>query len=264
MSSHGDDFKVTAVQLAALVSAMANGGKLLSPRISSTLQKEAKFKPRVRRLVNLDFNAWAQMVPGMVGAVNYGSGRRAYDPAATVVGKTGTCIEQGTWVGLFASYAPLVNPRLAVVVIARGTDAHGHFPAAVAGQIYRELNGRFDTPTNLQLADGTDGGKAGRSNILNEEEVEETGAEVLESGQASLNSTMKVSSNPTSVPAPIWGNAQVPVKVPTNSSVNSKVRLVLMPIPKRNEETAKPASNTPLQRMVGTQQQRPRRVRNDR
>ena len=34
------------------------------------------------------------MVPGMVGAVNYGSGRRAYDPTQTVAGKTGTCIGQ--------------------------------------------------------------------------------------------------------------------------------------------------------------------------
>ena len=31
MSSHGDDFEVTAIQLAALVSAMSNGGKLLMP-----------------------------------------------------------------------------------------------------------------------------------------------------------------------------------------------------------------------------------------
>jgi hypothetical protein len=155
-----------------------------------------------------------------------------------------------------------VNPRLAVVVIARGTDAHRHFPASVAGQIYRELNGRFDTPTNLQLAARPDGDKAGRSNILNEEDVEETGAEVLESGQATLTSTMKVSGNPTPGPTPIWSNAQV--KVPANSTVNSKVRLVLMPIPKRNEETAKPASTTPLRRVIGTAQQRPRPVSNDR
>ena len=264
MSSHGDDFKVTAVQLATLVSAMANGGKLLSPHVSRTMQEEAKFKPRVRRLVDLDLNAWARMVPGMVGAVNYGSGRRAYDPAATVVGKTGTCIEQGTWVGLFASYAPLVNPRLAVVVIARGADAHGHFPAAVAGQIYRELNGRFDTPTNLQLAvrpgSGSIGGKARGSSTLNEEDIEEAGAEVLESGEASLNIAMKVSSDPTSAPKSILGNA----KIPANGPMDSKVRLVLMPIPKRNEESAKPASKTSLQGAIGTPERRPLRVSNDR
>ena len=92
------------------------------------------------------------MIPGMVGAVNYGSGRKAHHSGATVAGKTGTCIENGTWVGLFASYAPTVNPRLAVVVIARGPDARGHFPAAVAGRIYRDLNGRFGTPTYLPVA----------------------------------------------------------------------------------------------------------------
>jgi cell division protein FtsI/penicillin-binding protein 2 len=35
------------------------------------------------------------MVPGMVGSVNYGSGRRAFDPFETIAGKTGTCKEDG-------------------------------------------------------------------------------------------------------------------------------------------------------------------------
>jgi membrane peptidoglycan carboxypeptidase len=92
------------------------------------------------------------MIPGMIGSVNYGSGRKAYDPLQTVAGKTGTCNGGGgSWVGLFTSYAPLANPRLAVVVITRGTDAHRHLPAAVAGQIYRDLHQRFGTPTNLKV-----------------------------------------------------------------------------------------------------------------
>ena len=152
MSSHGDNFQVTPIQLATLVSAMANGGKLLTPNIARTRQDESNFKTKVRRQVKMDTETWKHMVPGMVGSVNYGSGRRAYDPGQTIAGKTGTCIEQGTWVGLFTSYAPLANPQLAVVVIARGADAHGHFPAAVAGRIYRDLSGRFGTPVNLQVA----------------------------------------------------------------------------------------------------------------
>lgn len=152
LSSHGDHFEVTALQLATLVSAMGNGGKLLTPYIARTRQDEARFKTKVRRVVNIDREAWRHMVPGMVGAVNYGSGKRAHDPAQTVAGKTGTCIEQDRWVGLFTSYAPLANPSLAVVVIARGADARNHFPAAVAGRIYRELNGRLGTPAGLQVA----------------------------------------------------------------------------------------------------------------
>src|SRR5436853_2186042 len=96
------------------------------------------------------------MLPGMVGAVNYGSGRKAYRPEQTVAGKTGTCIGQGAWLGLFTSYAPVVNPKLAVVVITRGTDAHNHLPAAVAGDIYRALSPRFGTQIDFQVAQTAD------------------------------------------------------------------------------------------------------------
>ena len=254
--SHGDDFKVTAVQLATLVSAMANGGKLLSPRVPRTPQEDAKFTPRVRRLVNIDLDSMASMVPGMVGSVNYGSGRRANNPAETVAGKTGTCIEQGMWVGLFASYAPLVDPRLAVVVIASGTDAHSHFPASVAGQIYRDLNSRFGTPTSLQFAGARDlSGLNIRSDpkvALNEEEVngdDEESDEAIDVSAMSARSSAAVitrttrntstsgtlfNAAPTASPASgaRWTNQSVPA--------NSKVRRVLLAIPKRKVENIKP------------------------
>jgi len=152
MFSYADGFEVTALQLGNLVSAMANGGKLLVPQVA-TSNNGMKFKPQVRRKLDIDGNVLQRMIPGMIGSVNYGSGRKAYDPLQTVAGKTGTCNGGGgSWVGLFTSYAPLANPRLAVVVITRGTDAHRHLPAAVAGQIYRDLHQRFGTPTNLQIA----------------------------------------------------------------------------------------------------------------
>lgn len=152
MFSYADGFEVTALQLGTLVSAMANGGKLMVPQVVES-HESAKFKPKVRRKLDIDGSVLQRMVPGMIGSVNYGSGRKAYDPLQTVAGKTGTCNGgNGSWVGLFTSYAPLANPRLAVVVITRGTDAHRHLPAAVAGQIYRDLHNRFGTPTNLQIA----------------------------------------------------------------------------------------------------------------
>ncbi|HEY6230603.1 MAG TPA: penicillin-binding transpeptidase domain-containing protein [Pyrinomonadaceae bacterium] len=157
MFSYADGFEVTALQLGNLVSAMANGGKLLVPQIPNVQDSSAKFKPKVRRKLDIDGNVLQRMIPGMIGSVNYGSGRKAYDPLQTVAGKTGTCNGGGgSWVGLFTSYAPLANPKLAVVVITRGTDAHHHLPAAVAGQIYRDLHQRFGTPTNLQIANTPD------------------------------------------------------------------------------------------------------------
>src|SRR2546422_694773 len=204
MSSHGDDFEVTAIQLAALVSAMSNGGKLLMPHVPHTVEENLHFKTEVRHKIRVENEAWKRMLPGMIGAVNYGSGKKAYNPEQTVAGKTGTCIGQGAWLGLFTSYAPVVNPRLAVVVITRGTDAHAHLPAAVAGNIYRALSPRFGTQINFQVAaadegDETPTGKGSKkATALNEENAETKAAiEAEENGDNPDNpAAASANSNP--------------------------------------------------------------------
>lgn len=233
MSSHGDNFQVTALQLATMVSAMANGGKLLTPFVPHNPAEDAKLNSRVRRRLNVDRETLTHMVPGMVGSVNYGSGKRAYNSQETVAGKTGTCIGTGGWVGLFTSYAPLLNPQLAVVVIAQGADAHGHLPAAVAGQIYRELSGRFGTPTNLQIANRNDAkmnGKPDPKAALDEEDSESDDQEAgnSASGEVATRDAAKAGEqrrNPNSA------------KVGVTNGANNNVRRVLMPIP----TTQKPA-----------------------
>jgi membrane peptidoglycan carboxypeptidase len=234
MSSHGDDFEVTALQLATLVSAMANGGKLLVPNIPRSAQDQSKAK--VRRQLDVSQENWRRMVPGMVGAVNYGSGKKAYDPLQTVAGKTGTCIGQGAWLGLFTSYAPLANPRLAIVVITRGSDARGHFPAAVAGRIYRDLNGRFGTPINLQLATGQPSNDS-KAAELNEEEKDASEAEAAESAETDVTNNADNANTGTTAttasPAP---------RQPVNQTAapRNTVKRVLMPIEPRNNQTQKP------------------------
>ena len=79
-------------------------------------------------------------------------------------------------------------PKLAVVVITRGTDAHGHLPAAVAGQIYRDLNHRFGTPTNLPIASAD--GAAGDSKAADDsEEAKDVDAEGRRKRKALTRST---------------------------------------------------------------------------
>lgn len=146
MSSHGDDIEVTAVQLANMASAIANGGKLLVPHLPRTPEEGVRFKPEVKRELDIPQEHLRRVIPGMVGAVNYGTARRSAAPTLTVAGKTGSCIEQSAsrpWVGLFTSYAPVHDPQLAVAVILRGTHARGKWAAAVAGEIYRNLSHRF-------------------------------------------------------------------------------------------------------------------------
>ncbi|HYJ88489.1 MAG TPA: penicillin-binding transpeptidase domain-containing protein [Pyrinomonadaceae bacterium] len=227
MSSHGDDFEVTPLQLGTLVSSLANGGKLLTPFIPRTAQ-DAKVK--VRRNLDITQDNLRRMVPGMVGAVNYGSGKKAYDPMQTVAGKTGTCIQQGAWIGLFTSYAPLANPRLAVVVIARGSDGRKHFPAAVAGRIYRDLNHRFGTPIHLQLAAKPNDAKAAE---LNEEEKDAEEAEVAETEAAILAEEQKAAAAAATPTAPV----QHPLVNP--APANSTVKRVILPVEPKNTQTQK-------------------------
>lgn len=55
----------------------------------------------------------------MMGAAEYGIARRGMDQNLGVAGKTGSCIDKGSWVGLFASVAPIEAPKYAVAVITR-------------------------------------------------------------------------------------------------------------------------------------------------
>lgn len=258
MFSHADGFEVTPLQLGTLVSAMANGGRLLVPQIARTAKEQAKVTPKVRRKLDITTEVWQRMVPGMVGAVNYGSGRRAYDPTQTVAGKTGTCIGSGGWVGLFTSYAPLANPRLAVVVIAQGTDARHHFPAAVAGEIYRELNHRFGTAINLQVATTADD---------EEKEVTEDGdaqtADTMEGDNAGATETNTTAVTPTPVQAAPVNAKQAATE--TIAPRNSGVKRVLLPLENKNATDARKAgasdatlNNKPADPKAG--EQRPRRT----
>jgi len=256
MFSHADGFEVTPLQLGTLVSAMANGGKLLVPQIAHSAKEANKMGVKVRRQLPITADVWQRMVPGMVGAVNYGTARKSYDPTQTVVGKTGTCIGQGGWVGSFTSYAPLANPRLAVVVIAQGTDGRRHFPVAVAGEIYRELNHRFGTAINLQVA-----------STLDDEEKELADQEAAENGDADADATEtngQATQATTATTTPATTNPVAPAAA--KSEPKSTVKRVLMPLEKKPVEAPKtntktttttqtPASSTP-----GPAEQRPRRI----
>jgi len=257
MFSHADGFEVTPLQLGTLVSAMANGGKLLQPQIAHSAKEANKMGVKVRRQLPITTDVWQRMVPGMVGAVNYGTARKSYDPTQTVAGKTGTCIGQGGWVGLFTSYAPLANPRLAVVVIAQGTDGRRHFPAAVAGEIYRQLNHRFGTAINLQVA-----------STLDDEEKEVADAEAdAENADADATTTetngeTTTAATATTTPAP---NTVAPAAAkPATSEPKNTVKRVLMPLEKKPVEAPKTnttsikTTQTPATNAPG--EQRPRRI----
>ena len=220
MSSHGDGYKVTALQLATLVSVFANHGKSIVPFIP---RSRAQSKPHARREVSINAATWQSITPGMVGAVSYGSGRKAHDPMATVAGKTGTCIENGEWVGLFASYAPLKDPKLAIVVIARGSDGRNHFPALVAGRIYRELSRRHATPGETRIAASTPATIDSSNTSTEQNKADDDSEEIDGSDDEAMNSSNSTEQSPAQVSdKTIWGTERV--------SPERKVKSIALPI----------------------------------
>ena len=141
--SHGDNFEVTPLQLGVIVSAISNGGKILVPHIPKTKYEKTNFRGSMRYQLNLPNNNFRNIIPGMIGATQYGTARRGIDSSLGVAGKTGSCIAGGSWVGLFASVAPVEHPKYAVVVITRGQGERGKYAAAIAGNIYDALRNRL-------------------------------------------------------------------------------------------------------------------------
>src|SRR4029079_4495945 len=260
--SHADGFEVTPLQLGTLVSAMANGGKLLVPQIAHNQKEASKMGVKVKRQLPITTDVWQRMVPGMVGAVNYRTRRKSYDPIQAVAGKTGTCIGQGGWVGSFTSYAPLANPRLAVVVIAQGTDGRRHFPVSVAGEIYRQLNHRFGTAINLQVASTLDDEE---KEVADQEAAADAAANGEETTETTNGETTKaVTATTTPVTTPVAPAAAKPA----TPEPRNTVKRVLMPLEKKpveapNKSTTNSKSTTTNQTpatVAPGAEQRPRRI----
>jgi len=152
---------------------------------------------------------------------------------------------------LFTSYAPLANPRLAVVVISRGPDARRHFPAAVAGRIYRELNSRFGTPVNLQLATAPAANDP-KAAELNEEEKDAAEADAAEAA-AEVTAEESAAADAISTAVPIDSPVRPPL-VTEMTAPRSTVKPVLMQIPRRPADAPKNAPSKPTGEAKNTQQ----------
>lgn len=150
--SHADDFEVTPLQLAVMVTTIANGGKRVTPQINRERTQRVSQLARLKGTASVPNQTLMGVIPGMIGAAEYGTARRGMDQTLGVAGKTGSCIGQGSWVGLFASVAPIEDPDYAVVVITRGQAARGRISAAIASQIYNALSNRIRRDPERLLA----------------------------------------------------------------------------------------------------------------
>jgi len=141
LTSFGEGVSLTPLQLAVFLSAISNGGTLYYLQYPRSQQEVDEFVPRVRR--HLDIAQWIPDIkPGLTGAVEYGTARRAfYNPEAPICGKTGTCTDKTTHLGWFGSFNDFGQSKIVVVVLMTGgRGVSGPTAAEIAGAIYRRLH----------------------------------------------------------------------------------------------------------------------------
>ena len=141
MCSFGQGVSLTPLQLGAFVAAIANGGTLYYLQHPTTQDEARHMVPKVKRTLDI-----ARYVPdlqdGMAGAVEYGTARRlrANFQELPVFGKTGTCSDNGTRFGWFASYSDSPEGSLVTVFFLEGgRPTFGPRAAELTGEFYKNL-----------------------------------------------------------------------------------------------------------------------------
>jgi cell division protein FtsI/penicillin-binding protein 2 len=140
LTSFGEEIQQTPLELAALLSAVANGGTLYYLQYPRTAAEAANLVPRVKRRLDIG-QAISVIEPGMRGAVDFGTAHRAREDAP-IAGKTGTCSDESSrHLGWFGSYNETGKRKLVVVVLLTGgRPAIGPLAAGIAGDVYRRLD----------------------------------------------------------------------------------------------------------------------------
>jgi len=140
VASYGQDIEVTSLQMAAILSAIANGGMLYYLQYPRTAEQITAFAPKARRHLEALSDYFPYVKQGLAAAVIYGTARSAYDPEEQIFGKTGTCSEDGARLGWFVSYAEEQQAKYVVIVLLRGgRPMYGPHAAEIAGRLYRDL-----------------------------------------------------------------------------------------------------------------------------
>jgi penicillin-binding protein 2 len=154
-----DPVLVTPLQVAVLMSAIANGGKVLLPRLVSRIEahspatgEEVSFAGgQIRDQLGVSTRTLTILREAMLADTEDadGTGRHVRDQepllGLRICGKTGTAqiqdvhnnkIGQTTW---FASFAPYESPRWAVIVMIEDGKSGGDTCSPVAGPVYGAL-----------------------------------------------------------------------------------------------------------------------------
>lgn len=144
MTAYGEGFLMTPLELAGILSSIANGGTLYYLQYPRTQVEIDNFAPKIKRVLDIAPNGIEDIKLGMRGAVDYGTAVRAnFDPNEQLFGKTGTCTDfrAGVHMGWFGSFTEVGKRQLVVIVMLTSPvkSVSGPLASGVAGAFYKNL-----------------------------------------------------------------------------------------------------------------------------
>lgn len=162
--SFGQGISVTPIQMVTAISAVANGGNLMEPKIAKSITDDEghiihSFEDQmVRNVISEDTSK--NLLQILESVVSEGSGSKAYRPGYKIGGKTGTAQKvidgryaPATYIASFAGIAPVDNPKVVALVVidepSAGVYYGGQIAAPVAGQVIKETLDYLDYTPEL-------------------------------------------------------------------------------------------------------------------
>lgn len=210
--SMGQEIGISPLQLAAMVSTIANDGVWTAPRIVAATTEPHKtpqmvtFRPAQQRRVISTVTA-AEMRRMMEGVILFGTGRKAQLEGYTSAGKTGTAqkVDPATgayshtkYVASFAGFAPVNNPAITVAVIldsAVGLHQGGQVSAPVFQRVAQQVLAYLNVPHDVELPLNRTLLQASKKNVREED--------LAESSPDHLGANLDEAEETTSSTAPV-------------------------------------------------------------
>ena len=147
--SMGYQVAVTPVQMAAAVSAVANGGELVEPHVVRAFIRNGRREevPRkvIRRAINPETAATVTQI--MEAVVERGTAKSfAQIEGYTVAGKTGTASKlvnrqysKSDYNASFVGFVPSRTPAVVIVVVIDSPHAKGYYGAVVSAPVFKRI-----------------------------------------------------------------------------------------------------------------------------
>ena len=138
----GQGIGVTAMQMASMYQAIANGGVMREPHLVSHIQGQRVQAPWARRILSPGVDS--QMVSMLEGVVDGGTGVQATIPGYTVAGKTGTAQKpkdggySNQYDASFVGFLPAEDPQVEIMIVVDSPQT-SHFGGDVAAPAFEQI-----------------------------------------------------------------------------------------------------------------------------